>query len=377
VSDDDVAGVFRRLGFDAQREAGAFRVTPPSWRFDIAIEEDLIEEIARIHGFERIPVEPPRVAATMRPVPEGRRSAHAVRALLAAADYQEVLTFSFVDEAWEADFAGNASPIRLLNPIASQMSVMRSSLVGSLVATARYNANRKASRIRLFEIGRVFMRSPGTHAGELAVEGVTQPLRVGGLALGPALDEQWGTEKRAADFFDVKRDVETLLAPRVAAFERAIHPALHPGRSARVVLDGAPVGWIRELHPQWPERYELPAAAVVFELDLEPLLAAAIPRYADVSKFPPVLRDRAVIVDESVSAGDLIHAVKSFRPALIRDVTLFDLYRGKGIAEGKKSLAFRVVMQDTARTLTDAEVDGALADLQGLLSARFGAQLRG
>jgi phenylalanyl-tRNA synthetase beta chain len=377
VSDDDVAGVFRRLGFDAQRGAGAFRVTPPSWRFDIAIEEDLIEEIARIHGFERIPVEPPRVAATMRPVPEGRRSAHAVRALLAAADYQEVLTFSFVDEAWEADFAGNASPIRLLNPIASQMSVMRSSLVGSLVATARYNANRKASRIRLFEIGRVFMRSPGTHAGELAVEGVTQPLRVGGLALGPALDEQWGAEKRAADFFDVKRDVETLLAPRVAAFERAPHPALHPGRSARVVLDGAPVGWIGELHPQWQEKYELPLAAVVFELDLEPLLAAAVPRYADVSKFPPVLRDRAVIVDESVPAGELIHAVKSFRPALIRDVTLFDLYRGKGIAEGKKSLAFRVVMQDTARTLTDAEVDGALADLQGLLSARFGAQLRG
>jgi phenylalanyl-tRNA synthetase beta chain len=322
-------------------------------------------------------VEPPRVAAQMRPVPEGRRSAHAIRALLAAADYQEVLTFSFVDAAWEADFAGNASPIRLLNPIASQMSVMRSALVGSLVATARYNANRKAARIRVFEVGRVFMRSPGTHAGKLAVEGVTQPLRVAGLALGPALDEQWGADKRAVDFFDVKRDVEALLAPREAVFEQAVHPALHPGRGARVVLDGQPIGWVGELHPRWQEKYELPAAAVVFELELAPLLDVAVPRYDEVSKFPPVLRDRAMVVDEGVAAGDLIDAVKSFRPGLIRDVTLFDLYRGKGIPEGKKSLAFRVVMQDTARTLTDAEVDAALADLQAMLSARFGAQLRG
>jgi phenylalanyl-tRNA synthetase beta chain len=377
ISEDDAADVFRRLGFAAAREPGAFVVTPPSWRFDIAIEEDLIEEIARVHGFDRIPVEPPRVAAEMRPVPEGRRSQHAIRALLASADYQEVLTFSFVDEAWEADLAGTAAPIRLLNPIASQMSVMRSTLIGSLVATARYNANRKAARIRLFEVGRVFLPTPGTHAGELAVEGVTQPLRVAALALGPAVDEQWGEPKRPVDFFDVKRDMEILLGPRVPTFEKAVHPALHPGRSARVVLDGAPVGWLGELHPRWQEKYELPLPAVLFELDLEPLLTVDVPRYAEVSKFPPVVRDRAVIVDEVVPAGDLIDAVKSFRPELIRDVTLFDLYRGKGVAEGRKSLAFRVVMQDTARTLTDAEVDGALAGLQDLLSARFGAQLRG
>ncbi len=376
VSDEDVADVFRRLGFEMVREPGAFVVTPPSWRFDIAIEEDLIEEIARVHGFDRIPVEPPRVAAAMRPVPEGRRSAHAIRALLAGCGYQEALTFSFVEAAWETDFAGNASPIRLLNPIASQMSVMRSSLMGSLVATARYNANRKASVIRLFEIGRVFMRSPGSPPGELAVEGIAQPLRVAGIAMGPAFGEQWGVEKRGVDFFDVKHDVETLLAPRTAVFERAEHPALHPGRSARVVVRGETIGHMGELHPQWQQKYELPASAVLFELDLAPLLEVDIPRYAEVSKFPPVLRDRAVIVDESVPAGDLLAAVKSFRPALVRDVTLFDLYRGKGIPEGKKSLAFRVVMQDTGRTLTDAEVDAVLAELQALLFARFGAQLR-
>jgi phenylalanyl-tRNA synthetase beta chain len=376
VSDDDAADVFARLGFVAKREPGAFMVTPPSWRFDISIEEDLIEEIARVHGFDRIPVAPPRVAAQMRPVPEGRRSAHVVRSLLAGADYQEVLTFSFVEEAWEADFAANASPIKLLNPIASQMSVMRSSLIGSLVATARYNVNRKASRVRIFEIGRVFARESGAPAGDLAVAGVSQPLHVAGLALGPAVDEQWGDGKRGVDFFDMKRDVETLLAPRAAVFEKAAHPALHPGRSARIVVGGATIGWMGELHPRWQQKYELPPA-VVFELALAPLLEVDVPHYAEVSKFPAVLRDRAVIVDEGVSAGDLIAAVKSFRPDLVRDVTLFDLYRGKGIAEGKKSLAFRVVMQDTARTLTDAEVDAVLADLQALLSARFGAQLRG
>jgi phenylalanyl-tRNA synthetase beta chain len=377
IADDEAADIFRRLGFATVREAGAFLVTPPSWRFDIGIEEDLIEEIARVHGFDRIPVAPPRVAAQMRPVPEGRRSQHAIRALLAAADYREVLAFSFVDAAWEADFAGNAEPIRLLNPIASQLSVMRSTLLGSLVATARYNANRKASRIRLFEIGRVFHRTPGTHAGALEVEGVSQPLRIAALALGPAADEQWGEPRRGVDFFDVKRDLETLLGARTARFEQAAHPALHPGRSARVVLDSVPAGWIGELHPRWQEKYELPSPAALFELELEPLLAVAVPHHLEVSKFPPVLRDRAVIVDEAVPAGDLIDAVKSFRPGLIRDVTLFDLYRGKGVAEGRKSLAFRVVMQDTARTLTDAEVDGALADLQDLLAARFGAQLRG
>jgi phenylalanyl-tRNA synthetase beta chain len=376
VSDEDAADVFRRLGFDAAREPGAFVVTPPSWRFDIAIEEDLIEEIARVYGFERIPVAPPRVAAQMRPVPEGRRSAHAIRALLAACGYNEVLTFSFVESSWEADFAANASPIALLNPIASQMSVMRSTLIGSLVATARYNANRKASRIRLFEIGRVFNRAPGSPPGELAVEGIAQPLHVAGLALGPAVEEQWGAEKRSVDFFDVKQDLETVLAPHEAVFEPAAHPALHPGRSARVVLHGETIGHVGELHPQWQQKYELPAAAVVFEVDLAPLLDVPIPRYAEVSRFPPVLRDRAVVVDETVAAGDLLAAVKSFRPDLVRAVTLFDFYRGKGIPEGKKSLAFRVVMQDTARTLTDAEVDAVVAELQVLLSARFGARLR-
>jgi phenylalanyl-tRNA synthetase beta chain len=376
IPESEIEDIFRRLHFTVAREPGAFVATPPSYRFDIAIEEDLVEEVARVHGFDRIPAEPPTVPAVMMTVPEGKRSAHALRRLLAATGYQEVLTFSFVEDAWERDFAGNADPVRLLNPIASQMSVMRSTLVGSLVATARYNLNRKASRIRLFEVGRVFRRSPGSPPGPLAVEGMTQPLHVAAIALGPASEPQWGERERGVDFFDIKGDVEALLAPRDAEFRKAAHPALHPGRSAEVVVGGRRIGWLGELHPALQQKYELPAPAVVFELEVAPLLEIPVPHYAEVSKFPPVIRDRAVIVDDAVPAQDLLQTVKSFRPELFRDVTLFDLYRGKGIEEGRKSLAFRVVMQDTARTLTDAEVDAILADLQAVLSARFGAQLR-
>ncbi len=377
LGDEDIAQVFERLRLVFTRAPGEFRVTPPSYRFDLAIEEDLIEEVARLHGFDRIPATPPRAVAAMLPVPEGRRSAHAMRALLAGRDYQEVVNYSFVDLAAEKDLAGNERPIALLNPIASQMSVMRSSLIGGLVANAQYNLNRKAARIRVFEIGRVFLRAPGAPPGELAVEGITQPTRIGALAMGPSDEEQWGIKPtRNADFFDLKADLEALVAPHTAHFVKAAHPALHPGRSAQVELDGRTIGFLGELHPRWLQRYELPAAAVVFELDLEPLLDMPLPRLEEVSKFPAVLRDRAVIVAETVRAEELLHTVKAFRPALVKSVQLFDIYRGKGIGEGKKSVAFRVVMQDTGKTLTDAEVDAAMADLQALLASRFGAELR-
>ena len=376
VPEDEIARIFERLGFDTTRDAEGFTVVPPSYRFDIAIEEDLIEEVARIYGFERIPSQPPVAPAVMRAQPEGRRSVHALRLALAARDYQEVVNFSFVDEAWEADFAGNTRPLRLLNPIASHLSVMRTTLIGGLVDNARYNINRKAARVRVFELGRVFLRVPEVQDGALDVKGVAQPLRIGGLAYGGVNAEQWGEPYRAVDFYDVKADVETLLEPLQARFVKAVHPALHPGRSARIELGGRAVGWIGELHPQWQQKYELPAPAVVFELEVEPLLDIGVPRYAEVSKFPAVIRDRAMLVDEHIEAQALLDALESVRPAFVREITLFDLYRGKGIPEGKKSLAFRVVMQDTGRTLTDAEVDAAMAQLTEALVSRFGAQQR-
>jgi phenylalanyl-tRNA synthetase beta chain len=312
----------------------------------------------------------------MHAPPETRRSLHEVRARLAASDYTEVVNFSFVDAEWEQDFAANAAPIRLLNPIASQLAVMRTTLIGSLVANVRYNLNRKLSRVRVFEVGRVFLRDPSVPDGDLEVAGIRQPVRVGAIAYGPAFEEQWGVRERPVDFFDLKGDVEALFAPRQAGFVKAVHPALHPGRCARIDVDGATAGWIGELHPRWQQKYELAAAAVVFELDAEPLLAVPLSRFAEVSRFPAVIRDLAVLVDEGVPAQALLDALSGARRELVQEVRLFDLYRGEGVRKGKKSLAFRVVMQDTAKTLTDAEVDAAMADLEQLLTARFGAQRR-
>jgi phenylalanyl-tRNA synthetase beta chain len=384
VSADEIADIFRRLGFEFAREGAAakevFVVTPPSYRFDIEIEEDLIEEVARVHGFERIPAHPPTAPALMRADPERRRSLHTVRQQLAASDYHEVINFSFVEEAWEADFAGNADPIRLLNPIASQLSVMRSSLIGSLVANVRHNLNRKISPVRVFEIGRVFRRDPAARDGDRDVAGVRQPVRIGAIACGPALAEQWGVPDRGVDFFDIKGDLEALLAPAHARFEPAVHPlvhpALHPGRAARVILDGRPVGWVGELHPRWRQKYELPTAPVLFELDAAPILELELPRYREVSRFPPVIRDLAVLVADSAPAQALLDELDRSRPVTVQDIRLFDVYRGKGIPAGQKSLAFRVVMQDTAKTLTDGEADAAMAQLTQVLAAKFGARLR-
>ena len=376
VSDAEIGAIFARLGLAGKATADGFDVTPPSYRFDIAIEEDLIEEIARIHGYERIPARQPRARAAMSPQREARRPLMRVKEAVAARDYQEVVNFSFVEADWERDFCGNAAPLRLLNPISNQLSVMRSGLAGSLVANVRYNLNRKQGRVRAFELGRVYRADAAVADGPLTVGGIAQPLKLGGIAYGPAYPEQWGLSERKVDFYDVKGDVESLLAHANVRFERASHPALHPGRAAQVLLDAGPVGWLGELHPRWQQKYELPQAPVLFELDLEALLGVPLPQFREVSKFPPVIRDLALVVDESVQAQALLQAMQEARPAVVQELWLFDLYRGKGVDAGKKSLAFRVVMQDTSKTLTDAEAEAVMAQMLQFLEQRAGARLR-
>lgn len=376
VSADEMADIFTRLSLPFTRSDDAFTVTPPSYRFDIEIEEDLIEEIARVYGFERIPANPPSAPAAMRTEPEGRRSLHVLRALLAGRDYQEVVNFSFVDAGWEADLAGNPDPIKLLNPIASHQSVMRSTLLGGLIETIRYNAARKLSRIRVFEVGRAFLRDASVKEGDLTVAGLHQPMRIAAAAFGPADEEQWGIPGRGVDFFDLKADVEAMVWPRAARFEAATHPALHPGRSARVWVDGEALGWIGELHPRWQARFELPQPVVVFELDATLLQAVPVPHPGQPSRFPSVVRDLAVLVDAERPVQALLDALSAEKPAIVRSVRLFDLYHGKNLPAGRKSLAFRIVMQDTEKTLTDAEADSAIAQMIELLGQRFGATLR-
>jgi phenylalanyl-tRNA synthetase beta chain len=376
LAEREIERVFRRLDLPFRRKAGSFTVTPPSYRFDLAIEEDLIEEVARLHGFERIPALPPRVPATMAAAPEGRRSLHELRERLAGREYQEVITFSFVEPQWEADLAGEANPIRLLNPIASPQSVMRTTLFGGLLASASYNAARKLQRIRVFEVGRVFLRDASVRDGPLEVAGVRQPMRIAAAACGPACEEQWGVPGRPVDLFDLKADVGGLFAPLVPRFEPGAHPAFYPGRSARILLDGREVGWIGELHPRWQQKYELPQGLVCFEVDAAALQEVPVPEAKVPSRLPAVTRDIAVLVNANIAVQALLDAIVEEKPAIVQEVRLFDLYQDSNLPPGKKSLAFRVVMQHTERTLTDAEVDVALEALVALWARRFGATPR-
>jgi phenylalanyl-tRNA synthetase beta chain len=386
IGAEEIAQIFTRLGLTFTRDGDTFAVTPPPYRFDIEIEEDLIEEVARIYGFEKIPARPPVATSEMRPTNETKRSIHVLRHAVAARDYAETVNFSFVDAEWEADFAGNTNPVKLLNPIASQLSVMRTTLFGSLISVLRSNLNRRADRIRLFEAGRVFLHDPAIKAGELAIEGFDQPKMIGGLAYGPALEEQWGAPSRSVDFFDVKGDVEALFAPVVPRFVKAEHPALHPGRSARIEIDGRAVGWIGDLHPRWMQKYDLPHAPVLFEIESEALMQRALPVPSDVSKFPPVRRDIAIVVDQKVEVQALIDELESARsePACkhVTRVALFDEFRPKSSTSGgldahEKSLAFRVTLQDTGGTLQDETVETAIKTMVERLARVHGARLRG
>jgi len=376
VPEKEMTRAFGRLGLRYRRARGALVVIPPSFRFDLEIEEDLIEEVARVHGFDRIPAHPPRARAAMRAVPEGRRSAHALRERLAACDYQEVVNFSFVEPGWEADLCDGPEPVRLLNPIASQQSVMRTSLIGGLIGNLRYNAARRLPRIRVFEVGRVFLRDGSVRDGPLEVGGVRQPLRVAAAASGAALEEQWGVPTRPVDYFDLKADLDALASPARLRYERAEHPALHPGRSARVLLGGTAIGWLGELHPRWLQKYELPQGVTVFEVEGAALQQLPLPNPTVPSKYPPVTRDIAMLVNTDISSQALLDAVAEEKPAIVQEVRVFDLYQGQNLPEGTKSLAFRVVMQDTERTLTDAEADAARDALVALWGRRFDATPR-
>jgi phenylalanyl-tRNA synthetase beta chain len=375
------ADALKRLGLSVTEGPGTLTVLPPSYRFDLQIEEDLIEEVVRMVGYEQLPATPPLAPISARIRPEAERSPFAVRRALAALDYQETINFSFVEERWEHELAGNANPIKLLNPIASQMSVMRSSLLGSLVQVLKFNLDRKASRVRVFELGRVFLRSPQTQSTDTTVAGFDQPMRVAGLAYGALDNLGWSRADRNVDFFDLKGDVQTLLAPLQALFEPATHPAMHPGRCASVSVFGRQIGFVGELHPQWRQGYELAQAPILFELELDAVLKRRVPQFSSVSKHQPVERDLAVIVSESVTHSALMTAINSAGISkLLRSATLFDVYRpqqaGASMQLGEKSLAVRLILSSDEATLTEDQIDAAVQAVLARLQIDLGARLR-
>lgn len=363
---EKVAQLLTQLGFSYTTAGDVFTVTPPSYRFDITIEEDLIEEIARLHGYDHIPATPPVAALNMLAAPERKLHLSKVRDTLVAAGYQEVVTYSFVDETWERDLLGNNTPIKLQNPIASNMSVMRTSLWGGLLDTLGYNLNRKKDRAFLFEIGAVFHQVDGVYQ---------ETARISGLAYGSAKPEQWATANTDIDFFDVKAHVDAVIG-NACSYEKAEHSALHPGQTARILMDDKPIGWLGKLHPKWQQHYDLPKSTYLFELDANAALSRELPVYQEVSKLLPVRRDVAIVLDENIAVEAVLTAIRKAAIPMVQDVTLFDLYQGKGIAESKKSLALSVLMHDTQKTLTDSDADTVVTTLLELLSKNFGAALR-
>jgi phenylalanyl-tRNA synthetase beta chain len=376
-----VADALRGLGLPVTEGEGTVTVQPPSFRFDLQIEEDLIEEVARMVGYNNLPTTPPLAPITASVCQEAQRSPHALRHHLADLGYQETINYSFVDERWEHELAGNANPIKLLNPIASQMSVMRSTLLGSLLNVVKFNVDRKASRVRVFEIGRVFHKDASVQNTDTTVQGFDQPMHVAGIAFGSVAPLQWGTKEQAADFFDVKADVETLLAPAVPQFEAAEHPAMHPGRCAKVLVNGQAVGHVGELHPRWRQSWELTQAPVMFELSLDAVLHRDVPKSTGVAKFPNVERDIAVIVKDSVTHAQLMAAVHAANTqGLLRNAVLFDVYRPKAesaaMAMDEKSLAVRLTLNSDEATLNEAQIEGVVQAVLAELAAQVSARLR-
>lgn len=386
-----VAEYFDRLGFSYTRQHSGtpqevFTVQAPSHRFDIQIEEDLIEEIARLYGFENIPDSPPVARQRMQKTNETKRSMHAARHSLAAQDYQEVVNYGFIDEESEKQISGNQNTIRVRNPMASHLAVMRSTLMGGLLNNLRSNLNRKANRVRLFEVGRVFLRDAQVSEDELEVKGIYQPMHIGGLAYGLSAPEQWGQKSRTVDFFDVKADLEAFLAPLKLETESAEHPALHPGRCAKLNLrdiqgQTRSIGVMGELHPKWQQFYEIPMAPILFELDWAAINQLALPTPTEISKYPVVGRDLALVVKQSIPAQSVLTALETAKPSIVKEIVLFDEFkptieRPGGMEQDEKSLAFRISLVDESQTLQDAQVEQAILVLLEKITIQFNARLR-
>jgi phenylalanyl-tRNA synthetase beta chain len=371
IDDDVVQRIFEGLGLEAVQTEAGWDVVSPSHRFDISLEVDLIEEIARVYGYDEIP-EVTAVAETpLEGVTESKIDFELAASTLVARDYQEIITYSFIDPESNTRLTNVDSELVLSNPISSEMSVMRSSLWPGMLLAAAANASRQQDRIRLFEIGKSFHGSLSEH---------NEVVRIAALCVGPTSPEQWGLKGQAVDFFDIKSDLTALLQltgdVSDIEFRPAEHPALQPGQAASIVRDGIELGMIGKLHPKHSKFFELKRDAFLFEIDGLAALASKVPKAETISKFPSIRRDIAVVVDDKISADELISAVASSAPDLISSVRIFDIYKGPGIEAGLKSVALGLILQETSRTLTDEDADAAMTAAVQKLQDKFAAELR-
>ncbi len=371
VADDDVTNILQRLGILLEPTAEGWRATAPSHRHDLSIEVDLIEELARLHGYGQLPARLPVAELTIEARPENRLGLNALKERMVSLGYREVISYSFVGAPLLAKLTPAQAPLMLANPISSEMAAMRTTLWAGLIGTLKYNFNRQQTRARLFETGLRFV----PHCS-----GLQQEAMFAGLIFGEERTEQWATQSRKVDFFDLKGDIEALLKlgdlTSKVQWLRDTHPALHPGVSSRLMLDGEELGWAGVLHPSLEKALDLPGQVFVFELQQNLLLQRRVPNFQPVSRFPIIRRDLALLVPDSVSSADVLNCVRTGAPAFMREAEVFDVYRGQGVPDTFASLAIRLILQDNERTLGDTDVDAFIAAALERLHTQFGITLR-
>lgn len=386
VPNDEVERVLGRLGIACEATDGGWRVTPPSHRWDLAIEEDYIEEVGRVHGFDALPRTLPSVQPGFRARPESALTGLAAKRLLCHRHYQEVITYSFVDGERQERLRPELPALVLPNPISSELGVMRTSLITGLIDTWRRNASRQQDSMRVFETGLRFLPSvqdaelSATHGDDIQIgDGVIQQSLVAGLITGKRVPAHWNSDDSDVDFYDIKADVEALFAQASGApvqFVATSHPMLHPGQAASVVVDGEKVGYLGALNPGLQEPLDLPGTAFVFEVSMAALQRARLPAAQPLSRFPQVRRDIAVVVADSVSHDEIVASARKAAPDTVQSIRVFDIYRGKGLASGSKSVAIALILQDVSRTLTDADADAAMAAVTRGLAEDHAARVR-
>ena len=366
----EVEDILTRLEMKIENQGDDWLVTPPSFRFDIAIEADLVEELIRIHGYNNIPRTMPRYQPAMKALDESKLDLHRIKETLVERGYYEAISYSFVDPKWQAAIDPHIKPVALANPLSADLSVMRTSIWPGLLKAVQHNINRQQPRVRVFETGLTFIQN-----GDQLVQ---KPM-IAGAICGDVDPEQWAENGRKVDFFDIKADVEAILAlgdMDSVEFVKDEHSALHPGQTAKILKKNQQIGWIGALHPQTQKTLDIDPVVYVFEIQQESLLEGAVPVFAPLSKFPEVRRDIALLVDENTPVQGLMSAIKGASSEVLQEILLFDVYTGKGIDIGLKSVALGLILQGFSRTLTDEDVDSELQKIVTALNKEFGATLR-
>ena len=374
ISDADVEEILTRLGFQVEKQGSDWQVKTATYRFDMAIEEDLIEEVARIYGYNNIPNTAPLAHLSMTDHKESDLKLSRVRAMLVARGFQEAVTYSFVDPKLQKLVHPDSEAMVLPNPISSEMSAMRLSMFTGLLNAVGYNQARQQTRVRLFETGLRFIPDAQAESG------VRQQAMLGAVIAGPQSDEHWSMESKTVDFFDLKGDLEAIIGLTVSeaefSFKGAQHPAMHPGQCAEILRNDRVIGYIGAVHPSLEKPFGLNGKTIVFELELDALLQAKLPQAQAVSKFPANRRDIAIVVDEEVAAGDVMTLIRKVGENQLVGLNLFDVYRGKGVEQGKKSLAIALTLQDNTRTLEEKEIAEMVDTVVSALKSEFNASLR-